>query len=575
MRNRPDNAPENDFQKRDKRLIDFYDAKAADTTLLNLYLKVCEAVAYAHSRNVLHLDIKPSNIHIGKFGEVFLCDWGLARILVDRAITTPLPPLGELDSDLLNDMTLSGTIKGTPGFMAPEQAEANSEKTMQTDIYALGALLYNLLTYELPVKGDSKYELLENTRKGNIIPLHTRRKHKIIPRSLSAVTMKALSLDPANRYAHVNELRQEISRYLAGFPTTAERAGPISRVSFLVKRHNRMAALALFFLLVIATIISINLMVIRQREAMAVAAHLRAEENLRLYRQQQQEALQLTTELSELTRFALKTRDYSRARQKIRVLGIALQKTTNSNERKELLLQKGTMHFVLEEFNQAIACFQECGGGTPNDDDTWQLSRMYVHIKPNDDTLLTLDQLARLVEQSKYGNKAIYYLYFHHMNRAGSVDREAYLPLATAMLNKLNRIRNDSGKGALRLYKRPEGWHLDLTHSPYITYTLNSIGRQWKNILEPLRPYSMDISGLPLRNLSELENIPVTELIMSGVRIDREYSIPVQLERMGVRTVILDIQSYSPNLVHLLRQKHKVIDTAMNTNNMYQAILPL
>ena len=121
------------------------DALSADSlrSLLNIFLKICEAMAYAHSKNVLHLDLKPENIQVGHYGEVLLCDWGLGKIFgsEDKADFDQLL----LNPDLINNMTLNGELKGTPGYMAPEQIKGQSElKTKQADIYALGSILYTL-----------------------------------------------------------------------------------------------------------------------------------------------------------------------------------------------------------------------------------------------------------------------------------------------------------------------------------------------------------------------------------------------------------------------------------------------
>jgi serine/threonine protein kinase len=541
--------------------------------LLNMYLKVCDAIAYAHARHVLHLDIKPDNIRVGKFGEVFICDWGLARVIhQDQSIRPEIR--GELDGDILNNRTLSGIIKGTPGFMAPEQAIASGEKTIQTDIYALGALLYMLLTYELPVKGNSGNEMLEETRSGKIIPPHNRKKNNLIPRSLAAVAMKALSLKPENRYTDVNALQKEISRYLSGFPTTAERTRIISVLSLLVKRHNLVASLILFFLLVIAIIVSINLVVIRKEKATAVIARERAENNFSLYKAHQEKAIKLEGELTKTTQFAIQTRDYSKPWHKIQILELALKNIADPELRLDLIRQKGTMYFVLQEFHQANQCFEAAGHGSHTDNTSWELSKKFAKIKPNDKELLNLQQLGNLLSGATYNNDAINYLYFHHMQRAQSIDPEQYLPVAEEMLNLINRINRNVENIPLRLEKRDNGYHLDLTQSPYILYTLREIGRPWENILEPLRPYSMDISHLPLRSLNELKKLQVHELRMVGLNISRQGMLVKNLKQMGVKKLIIDTAAYRPHVVPQLHEICEVVNETFNPLSFHQALRP-
>ena len=129
-----------------------FKGKVSQHDILQSFIKVCDAVSYAHSKDVLHLDLKPDNIQLGSFGEVVVCDWGLGKIIgnednveLDKAL---------FNADLLNGMTLADEIKGTPGYMAPEQIETNGEKTKQTDIYSLGAVLYTILTGKPPFRGE-------------------------------------------------------------------------------------------------------------------------------------------------------------------------------------------------------------------------------------------------------------------------------------------------------------------------------------------------------------------------------------------------------------------------------------
>ena len=532
-------------------------------TLLSLFLKVCDAIAYAHSRNVLHLDIKPDNIRVGDFGEVFICDWGLARILFEKKAAEGSVP-GELDGDILNDMTLTGTIKGSPGYMAPEQTVPDGEKSFQTDIYALGALLYTLLTYEIPVQGTSRNEIMENTREGRIVPPRQRKTDRPVPRSLEAVALKALALDPPDRYASVSELQEEIRRYLSGFPTRAERAGPLSSLSLLVKRHSLVASLALFFLLLMAGIVSVNLVVIREQKNRAVAARREAEENFRLYREQQEAANKLNSQLAVSTDYTLHSSDFSKAREMIGALEIGLEKTSDPAQKKALLLKKGNLHFVLQQFNQAVECFEEAGCETPIDLDTLRLSRKYARFKPNDRRVLPIARMAELVEEARGSNKAVYYLYYHYMMRKPSPKPEAYLPLARAMLDKLNRIKPSTTMEAnpLKLAESDAGYHLDLTESPYQIFTLSGVGLPRINILQPFGLHSMDIRNLPLLSLSEFKRLHIAELDMAGVRVKRANILVRNLADMGVVRLRIDVHAYSPSIIRQLRAQHKVLDSA-------------
>lgn len=199
-------------------------------TLLNILVKVCDAVSYAHSKSVLHLDIKPSNIQIGQFGEVLLCDWGLAKLQghedhdsYDEILFNP---------DLLNSFTLSGKLKGTPGYMAPEQVNKKESFSKQTDIYSLGALLYTILSLHAPFKGTTE-EILENTSHNKIIPLQ----NSSIPNSLKAIVYKAMETSPSNRYSSVESLQQDIQSFLSGYATKAEKAGFIKEGKLFYQRN--------------------------------------------------------------------------------------------------------------------------------------------------------------------------------------------------------------------------------------------------------------------------------------------------------------------------------------------------
>lgn len=200
-------------------------------TLLAAFLKICEAVAYAHSCGVIHLDIKPANIMIGAYGEVYLCDWGLAKIVHEAEESSESP---SFDATTFNDITLSGQIKGTPGFMAPEQIDRNlGRKDERTDIYALGALLYHILTLKKPLSGLPVQEILQRTLSGEISK-PSEISIDPVSKDMEAVCLKAMQPAPALRYPKVSQLIEAFEQALQNLPNTTD---PI---------HNRQV-LALFW----------------------------------------------------------------------------------------------------------------------------------------------------------------------------------------------------------------------------------------------------------------------------------------------------------------------------------------
>jgi eukaryotic-like serine/threonine-protein kinase len=222
--------------------------------LLGVFQKVCDAVAFAHSRRVIHRDLKPENIMVGDYGEVLVMDWGLAKVLsgdrkreavgetdLTRRSPAPLP-----EGESATFETMSGMVMGTPGFMAPEQADGRTaEMDFRTDIYALGGILYKILTLQSPVTGKSAAEVIEKARAGDIVsPLKSHCAGREIPSSLAAVAMKALAFKPEDRYQTVLELQKDLEAYQSGFTTSAERPGFFKALGSFMKRRTTASSAA-------------------------------------------------------------------------------------------------------------------------------------------------------------------------------------------------------------------------------------------------------------------------------------------------------------------------------------------
>ncbi|MDD7986025.1 protein kinase [Lentisphaera marina] len=218
--------------------------------LLESFIKICDAISYAHSKNVIHLDLKPDNIQLGQFGEVIVCDWGLGKIIGDKDI--------EYDQllfnpDLLNNVTLTGKVVGTPGYMAPEQITLDYEKNFQTDIYSLGAILYKIITSKEAFDGEME-DMLRMTVQGNVIRPRDLNLSWQPPISLAAVVMKAMSLNPIDRYSSVDDLKKEVQKYLSGRSTEAEHAGVSTEIRLFYKRNKNLCLISVSSVFLIITL---------------------------------------------------------------------------------------------------------------------------------------------------------------------------------------------------------------------------------------------------------------------------------------------------------------------------------
>lgn len=259
--------------------------------LLNIFLKVCDAVAFAHSKGIVHRDLKPENIMIGDFGEVLVLDWGIAKILppdhdetdsygvwdganqTKRAMSKvlarrrPAEPPEEtdeastrhkvdsirMDEDVDISKTQDGLILGSPAYMAPEQAFGDvKEIDRRTDIYSLGAILFSILTLRKYLEGKNIDEISTAMMSGELrspIAFAQKKANESkelelphcpagrIPQALSDVVAKAMQTWKRDRYQEVAHLQDDILAYLGGYATTAESLSPLRKGLLFVRRH--------------------------------------------------------------------------------------------------------------------------------------------------------------------------------------------------------------------------------------------------------------------------------------------------------------------------------------------------
>ena len=481
-------------------------------TRLDIFLKVCDAIAYAHSQGVIHLDIKPDNIRISKYGDVVVCDWGLADVEATCCDEHLLEYCSVLNHDVQNH-TLFGTVKGSPGYMAPEQtALLKMRKGFHTDCFSLGCLLYSLLTLERPFKGVSLDEILEKTARCNF-PKPSKIKADI-PYSLEAVCLKAMSLKPEDRYDDVESMQKEILAYRNGFATKAEEASFFKSLKLLFLRHRTLSLVSLlaFLLLLFSAILAFNHLSLSKQNALQLAEKMSLEAEY--HRKINKNTAPLFFERAEV---AYKTHYFDDA------LNFVSSAVELDESMKDAWLLKGKLHFINGEFTESQNALKMAGSKHHiiNLSETFKKHQKSGTQLPINVYLEILKILNKEKDYDIYG-KIVHKIVYSDINLE---DRINFCKEVIEMRNPQKKKR------ALKFVFDKNSGHLDISDNSWLRYCLclqnfpaKSINASKTGLFNAIgfksqKLTSLDISSTNIIELKTLEskNLKVLKVANCGI----------------------------------------------------------
>ena len=486
--------------------------KLSQEQSIDIFIKLCNAVSYSHKSGVLHLDIKPDNIQISEFGDITLCDWGSSRFI----------------NDFSNKL-----IAATPAYMAPEMY--NGEASIQSDIYVLGLLLFEILSGSNPfVDSDLEKTIAKNKKAEVNLSL-------ISHKSLRAICIKALKKDQAYRYHSVNDLLDDLEQFKLSLPVSAEQAGVLRKSYLFCRRHPHSLLVVLFLLsaLVITVFIfagSLN----SQRQ--------KAEDLAQKYLKERDQRLELSETQSDiLSKQAWIAFNQYRHREAQNLVDLSLHKKRLA----EALLLKGVLAMISFKPDEARNIFQNL-----NASEVREYSQQLEVLMSWEDLLK--ENPEKWIEQIITFRKFDAFFYHHYighlMNSSEISDEKKEIFINQLYKNLITNREKDfqvkileNGRKLVFLgkiaeihlfpFKALRVKKLDLSQSSgsihYYTMTnlhyfseleeINFLNTGYTNYTElqglPLKKLSVDSFGGD-KYLKYLQLLPINELTLGGTNID-------------------------------------------------------
>ena len=500
------------------------------TWTLDVFLKVCEAVSFAHTKNVLHLDIKPSNIRINDHGEVLLCDWGIARLI---SKDQSLEDLVDIESSsIISRSTLLGEVRGTPGFMAPEQFMKDAPCNEKTDVFGLGALLEDMISGDPPGRGLSLSEVG-------------------CPVEVEAICKKSLSKNPDERYNDVQALIDDINKYKSGMVTTAEDADSFLIIRKWALRHKAAVAIAIFNVLLISTFLYIYIKSIQDSKKDIEDSRNNLEtvvDMLKVEREEQQKSqLRLAKKYYdqgyELYCNAVSAFDFD-ARDIIQSSEMIQRSLDLNPEDKDTWGMSGRLHLIQGLYEQAEKDFSKGGGNYARH---YEIVKVFntVSIAPGYEKILELIKRINVLRDKRLRNHIVFKgIHTYKANpllkfSIGSIKVIGGIEDLKWSFDSKTETLDLSNNSRLRIV-----YPLKTMRFPRLNMSRTALSSHELHNLRRIPLKYLDASYTDVQDLGRLANFELTELNLEGSKIKNLSKLKsLKVELLNIAKTKADLKS--------------------------------
>lgn len=497
-----------------KSLDELCKEKLNQNEALEYFIKICSAISYAHSKDIIHLDLKPENIQIGQYGELIICDWGLgstnSKLSLEKACEE------EFYQGLILSKPSKRKVTGTPGFMAPEQYLEEDLNDDKSDIFSLGAILYFMLSKQAPFSGSIE-EIKEQTFATDFPSPSSI--NNTVPEALEAICLKAMQVNKTERYQSVEKLLEDLKKFRTGHTTSAEKTGFFKETTRLIQRNKVICSALLLSLSLILIITLLFFKSLKESHALEQEARRNSEKVNKLYEKEKfalSQALTLETE---------NLRDHFTYRNPVFATTMAIEKTkallrTSPDDPSfnRILLH---LYITSFKFEKALRLVNEATDKNLDFPEDYIIflrnldKDLVKNSRPNVSELIRVFQDLREHCQRRKNLMAKMFLHDYYARKLRTMNKEHYSQVIFEILLTLN----PNWQSPQFIYKADDSY-LKISGKGFSTFLITA-GNHDVNFLDHLGIKELDLSDTDVfspsqfRQFNKLESLDISNTLIN------------------------------------------------------------